>query len=202
MTFTVTLSTDSTPVEVYGGLPAALHYLNYSISDGAAAFRGLSADDQARMLVAATRYIDRLEWQGSATTPAVGGTVLQWPRSNVVDATGASVSSATVPQNILDAVFELAGTFSAEQDFETYRDPIAALTGVSDGSVRLNYSVPVGSQENGGPQLPPIVLMLVAQYFPQNVTRVMTTGTDGVSQFDVDDASGVDNDPFAREWPI
>lgn len=203
MTFNVTITGDATPFEVYGGLTAATHYLLAGISDGAIAWRGLAADDQARMLIAATRYIDRLAWQGAATSPAVGGTTLQWPRTGVTAADGTSVSSVAVPNDIVNAVFELAALLAADSESETYRDEASAIRGIRAGGISLDYSMPLTSLANDGPQIPPVVLMLIGQYMATtNVKAVRTTGTDGVSSFDVDDDNGNDIDPFARSWPL
>jgi hypothetical protein len=200
---TVTITGDATPYEVYGGLTAATHYLLAGISDGAISWRGLLPDDQARMLIAATRYIDRLSWQGVATTPAVGGTVLQWPRTGVTTADGTTISSSTVPQDILNAVFELAGLLAGDSESEGYRDDSAALAGIRAGGVAINYSMPLTSLANDGPQIPPIVLMLIGQYMAtSNVKSARATGTDGVSSFDTDDSNGSDVNPFARSWPL
>lgn len=201
MTFNVTIGSDS--FEVYGGLPAATSYLNGSRSTGAAAFRGLVADDQARVLIQATRMIDMQSWQGTAVG-TVGGaaTVLQWPRSGVVDATGTAVPSTSVPANVLTAVYELCAIFADDEDIAN--DGPTNLRGLGAGPVRIDYFAPTVPLDGSASPLPQPVARYVGQYLAEAAainTGSIATGTDGVSTFDQDDSDGNDIDPWARSWP-
>lgn len=197
---TVTIGSDT--IEVYGGLPAATSYLNGSMSSGAVAFRALVADDQARALVQATRFIDMQSWQGAAT--AAGGTALQWPRSGVVDANGVTVDSTTVPANVLTAVYELCALIADDSDLPVEGDTGANLRGLSAGPVRLDFWTPQTPLDGTASPFPPPVARYVGQYLAEAAASLggsQSKGTDGVSTFDVDDANGNDIDPWARSWP-
>lgn len=200
MTFSVTIGTDT--FEVYGDPVKRATYLNGMISSGASTFRGLVPDDQARVHVQATRYIDSLAWQGAATTPPVGGTTLQWPRTGVIDSTGAAVDSSTVPANLVNAVFELCALIADDPDL--IADGQSNLRGMGAGPIRLDFFTPQTAQDETASPLPKPVARLIAQYLAEAVATSsgsISTGTDGVSTFDVDDDSGNDLDPWARSWP-
>ncbi len=80
--FTVTV-TGGTAREVYGGLTALDAYALDVIGDAAAAFRALTDDNRKRILITATRYLDRQRWQGDAN--AFDSTVLDFPRDGLPD---------------------------------------------------------------------------------------------------------------------
>lgn len=90
-----------TSYEVYGGYDAFASYAMTSLSSGT--FASLSADAQRRLLVTATRRVDSYHWQGTPTTPAVGGTTLAWPRTGI-----AGVDPALVPLDIIAMTFAIA----------------------------------------------------------------------------------------------
>jgi hypothetical protein len=194
---TVTITGDATPYEVYGGLPAALHYLLAGVNDGAVAFRALDSDDQARMLIQATLFLDAQAWQGLPTSPAVGGTTLQWPRAGVVDANGNAVDSSSVPANIVNAAFELCALFADDTDLADNVDAGTNVKGVAAGSARVDFFVPTSAADGSAPLFPAAVQRLVAQYLGGAVDDTgggVASGTDGRSEF-------ADPRRFNRTWP-
>jgi len=206
MTFTVTITGDATPYEVYGGLTAATHYLLAKIGDAGAAWRGLSADDKSRVLISATRFIDAQVWQGTPTTPAVGGTTLMWPRAGVLDINGNAVDSSTVPTNVVNAAFELAAIFADDPDIEGQRDAGSNVRSVKAGSAGVDFFVPTGAQDGSASVFPEIVERLIGQYLASgDVTASIATGTTGVSQFDcckTCNTSPCTCNSFNRSWPF
>jgi hypothetical protein len=196
MTFTVTITGDATAFEVYGGLTAATHYLLAKIGDAGTAWRSLTPDDQARMLIEASRYIDEQSWQGLPTTPAVGGTALKWPRTGVIDATGVAVDSTTVPANIVNAAFELAAILADDPDVIANADAGTNVKGVKAGSAAVDFFVPTSAADGSAPIFPPVVQRLVAQYLASSdLGGGVVSGTCGESKFE-------DSDKFERTWPF
>lgn len=198
MTFFVTVAGDSTPVEVYGGMPAALHYLLYRAGDGPAAWRALTnPDDQARALVSATLFLDAQAWQGLPTVPAVSGTTLQWPRTGVVDANGLAVDPTTVPIAIVNACFELAAMIADDPDFLSAADNGTNTKEVHGGPAGVEYFVPTSAANGTATLLPTIVQRLVGQYLGSSASTVgggVSTGTGERPQ--------LGRERFRRSWPL
>lgn len=196
MTFTVTVGSNT--AEVYGGSTACVAYLALAIGDAATAFTALTSDNQNRCLVVATRFLDAQSWQGAPASPAVGGTTLQWPRAGVTDAHGVAVDSSTVPANVVNAVFELAGLIAADPDVVTAVDQGTNVKGVHAGPAGVDYFVPTSAADGSAPLFPPVIQRLIAQYLGAASDRIgsgITTGTCGHSEF-------ARRDRFRRDWPF
>jgi len=74
-------------------------------------WEALSTDEKGKRLVAATRRLNMLNWQGSKT----GGDDAQtnaFPRTGLTYPDGSAVSTSEVPQEIEDACILLAGTIA------------------------------------------------------------------------------------------
>lgn len=197
MTFIVTIG--GNPYEVYGGATACGIYLGAAIGDPATAWVAASPTLQAQLLVAATRYIDAQVWQGLPTSPAVGGTTLQWPRTGVIDANGIAVDATTVPQNLINGVFELAAILADDPDVFSAADQGTNTKGVKAGSASVDYFVPTSASDGSAPLFPIVVQRLIAQYLGAAVETIggaVASGTDGRSEF-----SG-HRDTFRRSWPF
>lgn len=164
MTFTETLSTGET-AEVYGGLVAANAYLAFAVGDAATAWRALAntPDDQKRFLVAATRMLDGLAWQGTAN--GASSTTLQWPRDNVTDADGNAVDPATVPTGIVNGCFELAAQLAGNASVQDQTDAGSNIQSIGGGGApTITFFRPTSAQDGNAPVLPLPVLRLVGQY--------------------------------------
>ena len=111
MSFSVTVGSDT--FEIYAGLPATKSYINGKRTDAAQSFRDLSDDDQARTLNDVTLFLDRQAWQGTAK---LVGTTLQFPRSGLLDSTGAVIDDATQLAAIARAVGELCAIAADDED--------------------------------------------------------------------------------------
>ena len=85
--------------EVYQTVAEIDAYADGAIGDNADAWRAADADTQARAGVSATRLIDRQTWLGDK---AAESQALAFPRTGLVDAAGADVSSDFTPQQVLD----------------------------------------------------------------------------------------------------
>lgn len=97
--------------EIYSTLVDAQTYFKAGLGDSAVAFRAAVATVglQEMALVEATRMLDRQRWKGEPVGVPVFDVVLQWPRTGVTDRYGDEVSSASVPDKIIKATYELAG---------------------------------------------------------------------------------------------
>lgn len=105
-------------IEVYGSESGANAYL--AAATNGTAWSTLTVLARQQALVTATRLLERQRWAGdptqpvSKTQPQTGGTQpLQWPRTGLVDRNGDALSSATIPQDVIDAAYELAVSLSA-----------------------------------------------------------------------------------------
>lgn len=198
MTFTVTLA-GGAPIEVYGGLPACDEYLLAAIGSGAKKYRALTAngDDRKRLLVAATRYLERLVWSGTATTPPVGGTVLAWPRTGVTVG-GVAVDPNTVPVAITNAAFELVAIFAADADAASAADQGSNVKTIDADGTKIEFFRPTSAKEGTASVLPTVVQQLIGGYLGGSTAVVAlgsASGSGAESQFD-------DCDTLRRSGPF
>lgn len=164
--FTVVIS--GTTVEVYGGLTACKDRLKTSSTPEAIAFTALTSDDEkGKRLIDATRFLDRMAWQGSKTSPAVGGTVLKWPRANVTideDGETVEVDDQTVPEDIVNAVFELAGALTLDPALGSKIDQSNNIASLGAGSAQISYFAPTSVQDGSATTLPWTIEQLLGKY--------------------------------------
>lgn len=185
--FTVTV-TGGTSREVYGGLTALIAYAAESDGASAAAFRALTApDDQKRKLLAATRYVERKQWQGTAN--ADGGTVLAFPRNDLTDAPTNAAQLALVEQ----AVFELAMLGTVDDSVFSTADTGSNVKSMGAGKARMEFFSPT-KPGKGATLLPTVIDELIGKWLAGGsgtalvvVGMPSSTGTDGCSSFDDDD---------------
>jgi len=175
--------------DVDGGTaqPSAGEYLGGSFTSSAI-WAALSATQQGQCLVEATRWLDRQRWAGSKTSDAQP---LQWPRTGVTRIDGSAVDSATVPDEIVFACYELAVLISQDPDLP------AAQPGAS-GNIKRVEGGPA-NVEFFQPQsiaiFPLKAYDLVSQFLSGSgdvgVSISYATGTGHASSFDSDDYFGL-----------
>lgn len=162
--YTVTLSAvGSQPIEVYGGLAAADAYIDGMIGAGAEAYRALVADsdDRKRLLIAATRWIDSLSWQGDAAgLSGADATTLAFPRDAVSNGDDAATQLAKVER----AVFELVALAAEDSEVLTVLDSSSNLKTVKAGSAGVEYFAPTSTRKGSATQLPTTVQRLIGAY--------------------------------------
>jgi hypothetical protein len=116
-------------------------------------------------LVSATRYLNQLAWQGTATG-LIGSTPtsLAWPRSGVfVD--GVPVDSTTIPDDITKASFELAVLILADPTLPGKLDQGSNLQSANaGGGTGVTFFSPTSARQGTATALPVIVMRLVAKY--------------------------------------
>jgi hypothetical protein len=163
--FTVAIAGVTPDVEVYVDLPRARAYIGALFSPQAAAWLALSADDQGRTLVSATRYLDAQGWSG-ATTGLAGGipTTLAFPRTGLVR-NGAPVDSPTVPPEVPEATCELAVAIAAKPGLVGQLDQGSNLKSVSGGGgVGASFFAPSSAALGTATVLPVQVQRLVGRF--------------------------------------
>lgn len=163
MTFTVSIAGVAPDPEVYGGLAAATAYIGSRFRGAYATWRAIvDEDDKERTLVEATAYIDRLPWKGTAN--GAGGTSLQWPRTGATKADGSAVDSTTVPDAIVDAVFELAAMIADDPDIVAQVDSSSNIKRVKAGSAEVEYHNATSTRNGTATKLPYVIQQLVGPY--------------------------------------
>lgn len=116
---------------MFGSIAEADAYLSASTQ-----WAELSDPEKTRHLVSATRFINSLTWKGNITDV---NQLDSWPRVGVIDQEGRKVSSETVPQAILDAVFELADDLAAGLDiYPSYEEQGVKSERVKAGPVETH----------------------------------------------------------------
>ena len=116
-----------------------------------------SADDQSVLLIMGTRVLDaiarpfkqlvtptngapyyriRRQWTGA---PASAAQKLAWPRTGMYDQNGNTIASTVIPQDLKDALSELAGQLGNADRTLDNDVIIQGLTSVRAGSVSLSF---------------------------------------------------------------
>lgn len=198
MTFHVTVA-GGVATEVYGGLPACDAYLLNKIGAGAKKYRSLTAngDDRKRLLIEATNFLERLSWPGAATTPAVGATVLAWPRTGVT-VNGVAVDPNTVPAAIEKAAFELVAIFAIDNDAPAAADQGSNIKTLDADGTKIEFFRSTSARDGTAAVLPHVVQQLLGPYLDGGSTIVVlgsSSGTCAESQFD-------DCDTLSRSRPF
>jgi hypothetical protein len=184
MTYAVIFSTTD-EVEVYGGLPALDAYLFAASGSGAAAYRALVAgsDDRKRLLVEATRYIDRQRWLG--TRNAAGGTTLAFPRDDLDDLDGTDASNAEQLALVERAAFEMVAVLAADADAAGNADTGQNIKSMGAGSAKLEFFGPTSTTKGTATKLPTVVHELIGHWLSSGGARTsVATGTCGDSHFE------------------
>jgi hypothetical protein len=172
MSFTVTITGVTTPIEVYAGLPAVLDFLGAEPTAIAAAFLVLDADTQKRNLVAATRYIERKRWQG---TPKLVGTTLRFPMSGL----DGDPSDAVQLAALTGAVSWLAAISADDDEALAQRDQASNIQRAGAGGAEVDFFAPTTTNSGTASVLPVAVDDLVGQWLD---TAGATTATGGYGQ--------------------
>lgn len=172
--FTVTITGVSAAVEVYGGSTACDDYLLSGTGAAQQAYASLVADDRKRLLVAATRYVDRLSWQGTAN--AGGGTTLQWPRTGVVNPDSSAVDPATVPPAIVTACFELVGLLAVDADVQSAPDSGGNVKRLDASGTSIEFFRPTSALDGTATTLPQTVNQLVGKWLKSALAIAAATG--------------------------
>lgn len=174
---TITVGTNS-----YITLANANTYMSATLQ--AAVWSALADATKEAALISAARMIDRQAWQGSKTD---SGQAMAWPRSGLVDKDGNEVSSASVPQQVIDAQCELALALSQDSSIQSNTSSSQNIKRVQAGSASVEYFRSVA-----GGRFPTVVQELLGLWLGSNSTGLITSmssGTDIESFFEDRDLS-------------
>lgn len=152
--------------EVYGGLTAATAYIDGKFGSARTTWFALSADDKARTLIEATRYLDQQPWDGTRTGLAgVTATTLEWPRSGITLGDGTPVDSTTVPVEVVEATFELAMIIAVDESVTSKQDQGSNISSVSaGGGVGVSFFAPTSALFGTATTMPVVVQRLVGRF--------------------------------------
>lgn len=158
MTYSETV-TGGVAREVYGGLTACDAYLNDAIGEGATAYRALTDDDdRKRLLISATRYLDRQRWQGAANE--AGGTTLAFPRDGLTDSPADSDQLALVEQ----ACFELVAAAAVDDSLFDLADQGSNVKSMGAGKGRMEFFAPQSASDGTAAKLPQAASDLIGKW--------------------------------------
>ncbi len=163
---------------VYSSLSEADEYFNASIQyDDWNAFN----DDQKRRgIVSATRLIDRQGWQGEKTEQGSPTQDLEFPRDDLTDCSGDSVSSEDSLARAVEASQLLAFDLLDGQELETSKTTEDLTKRLKAGSVEIeNFR----ADQNSATRFPADVMELLGCFFSGGaaIAGSISTGTDGIA---------------------
>ncbi len=151
-----------------------------------ATWEALSTDDKGLNLIAATRRLDLLSWQGEKT----GGAVQEnkWPRIGVSYPDGTAVSTSEVPQEVENATALLAGSIAITAKLADAGTSGSNTKRVKAGSAEVEFF----RQQEGKPLQDETAFALILIFLEAASTSdalgPLATGTDGESSFeDIDE---------------
>ncbi len=195
MTFTVTITGVSSPIEIYAGLPAVQDYLVATFGTGPAIFLALTSNEQSKTLVSATRYIDAQPWRGAAE---LAGTTLQFPRSGLTDAAGAPVSDAAQLARVGAAVAELCALIAIDPAVLAARDTSSNIQAANaGGGTGVTFFNPTSVAFGTASVLPTAVDRLLGQWLDAPGGAIAGHGQSGGCETAVNHRNVLD-----RVWPF
>jgi len=103
----------------------------------ATTWENADTDQKTVALIWATRVLDeQVDWLGAKATEAQA---LRWPRTDVEDKDGYTLSTSTVPVFLVNATAELARHFLTKDRFQVRDDAAAGLKKVQAGPVVVEF---------------------------------------------------------------
>jgi hypothetical protein len=189
------VTVDGNAYDVYGDLADATLYLAGGVTPGAVAWRALSSNEKQRRILAARILLDRQPWAGDAVNGPLPA--LQWPRTGVTYADGTPVSSATVPQEVVWAEYELAAVMAASGDAYGALNSGSNIERVKAGPVEVEFFTGTNGQAT---PLPKVAWDYVGQFMASAGAAAVgkVSGACGESHFD---SSGCVT-PYSRFGPF
>ncbi len=184
MTIT-TITIETVDYTSYASLAEADAYLNLD-PVREATWEALSDDEKGKKLVAATRRLDLLTWQG-AKTGDVDVQEEKWPRTGVSYPDGTAVSTSEVPKEVENATILLAGSIAI-----TAAVADAGTSGTNTKKVKAgSAAVEFFRRQDGKPLQDETAFKLVQIFLEAAATSdalgPLATGADAVSTFtDID----------------
>lgn len=133
-------------------LQDANDYLAASITAGTWATK--TDDEKKALLISAFRTLDRQTWSGEADTD------IAWPRTGAT-CNGAAVTDGEIPDDVVEAQFELASFLADSTDSVTSNNTDSNIKRVKAGSAEVEYFYPLSGE---GTRFPLPVQELIGCY--------------------------------------
>jgi len=174
----LTVTGSTTPVTVYGTLAAAKDYILSMFGSTYDAWTGLTDDVKKKTLIAATRYLDSMQWD--ATTAG------EFATRDLI---------AAFPQ----AEYELAVLIYDDSTLTQSADTGTNVRAVGAGSARVEFFAPQSLQIGNATTMPPLIMRLVGQY----LASTAASSSDGALGQAGDCESPFDDEAeYLRWWPF
>ncbi len=198
-----TIQIDGTDYEIMGtDLAEVDAYIKGSVGAGSDAWAVLVAaeddDGRAKLVVAATRYLYRQKWQGTAT---VSTQKTAFPRDGVVDPDGTALADGATPQNLVFAEAEMAAIFAADASVAAAADSGSNIQSLNAGPVSISYFRPTIGADAGATKMPVTIMDLVAGYLASGIADDAPTAY-GFSSCEAETSSFDDCAQFTRRGPF
>lgn len=117
-----------------------------------------------KTLTNSARFLNTLPWQGTFVGTLVNSYDLVWPRSGVI-VDGVELSSASTPQDVKDALAELAVLVLSNPKITTKADQGNNIRRVGGGGApEVEYFVPTSAAAGNATVLPPVLNRLLGKY--------------------------------------
>lgn len=163
--------------DVYGTVAEADAYAAASFGNSAS-WTAAAFTDKQKILVTATRLLERQRWVGTITDLATPQPLV-WPRTGVTNPfTGEAVDPSTVPPQIFDGFFELALALAADTDGTILSQ---ASTGTNVRREHSRDKVGDVETERETERFRPTNLPGASPRFPQAVTELIGPFLQGTS---------------------
>ena len=173
----------------YASVAEANEYLTVDPTRSAT-WDGLTDFQKGSYIIAATRRLDLLTWQGEKTGGASQAN--KWPRTNVTYPDGSDVSTTEVPLEVENATILLAGSIAIDTGVADAGTSGTNTKRVKAGSTEVEFFAP----KDGVPLQDKTVYDLIKIFLEATAVSSATGnaafGTDGESSFDDIDNWGVD----------
>lgn len=159
-------------------------YLNAKL--GATAWAAASADDRARAIVSAARWIDRvLTFSGEKT---VASQELEWPRDGAA-CSGTAIADGTIPDDVALAEFELAFILIGDATAQDASSQGSNVKSAKAGSAEVVFfGATIGTSDDTKlPSPAHDMLKCLTSGAGTNIGGGNAYGVDGSSSFDADD---------------
>lgn len=172
-------------------LDDARNYITARFGPQYTAWLALGDDDASRTLVSAADYIDSYAWQGTATGQVLVNGVLtpttrQWPRTGVL-VNGVQLDPTLIPQQIVNAQFELAVMLLQDPTLSNSVDSGSNVSSLGAGPARLSFFRPTSVLDGNATVLPPLINRMIGQFLasasPTAQPTIFVSGINGRSDF-------------------
>lgn len=147
-----------------------------------AAWEALATEDEKDvLLVAGTRRLDLLTWQGEKTGGAAQANA--WPRTGVSYPDGTAVSTSEVPQEVEDATILLAGTINITPTVAESGSSGSNRKRLKAGSAEIEFFRAEAGRPLQDESAFDLIKIFLEAFSGSAALGPLASGTDGVSEF-------------------